>query len=102
MLDKAIALKHMRVELGEKGRLLTRDRLGAVPVPVILHPKAHQLFAVPGNRLNRPNHLLHKQTHHQDLLLLIHQETGHASSVDRLDIMLTTVPTGLLTPLQLR
>jgi hypothetical protein len=34
-------------------------------------------------------------------LLLMHPQTGHASNVDRLDIMPTTVPTGLLTPLQL-
>ena len=32
--------------------LLTREMLGVVPVPVILHLKVHQLVAVPGNRLN--------------------------------------------------
>jgi hypothetical protein len=32
----------------------------------------------------------------------MHPQTGHASNVDMLVIMPTTVPTGLLTPLQLR
>jgi hypothetical protein len=74
--------------------------LEVVLVPIMLHPKAHQLVAVPGNRLNRPKLLL-KQAPQQDMLLLMHPQTGHASNVDRLDIMPTTVPTGLLTPLQL-
>jgi hypothetical protein len=37
-----------------------------------------------------------------DQLLLMHPQTGHALNVDRLDIMPTTVPTRLLTLLQLR
>jgi hypothetical protein len=48
--------------LEKRGRLLTKDRLEVVLVPVILHPKAHQLVAVPGNKLNRPNLLLLKRT----------------------------------------
>jgi hypothetical protein len=72
-----------------------------VLVPVILHLKVHQPLAVPGNRLNRPNQLLLKQTLQLDLLLLIHPQIGHASSVDNPAIMPTTVPIGLLTPLQL-
>jgi hypothetical protein len=72
-----------------------------VPVPVILHLEAHQLMAVPGNGLNRPNLVLLKQTPRQDLLLLIHPQTGHASNMDRSIIMPTTVPIGLLIPLQL-
>jgi hypothetical protein len=68
----------------------------------MLHPKARQLVAVPDNRLNRPNPLLLNQTPRQDLLLLMHPQKGHASNVDRLDIMPTTVPTGLLIPLQLQ
>jgi hypothetical protein len=32
----------------------------------------------------------------------MHPQKGHASNVDRLDIMPTTVPTGLLIPLQLQ
>jgi hypothetical protein len=73
-----------------------------VLVPIILYPKAHSLMAVLDNSLNRSNRLLLKQASQWDLLLLMHQQTGHASNVDRLDIMPTTVPTGLLTPLQLR
>jgi hypothetical protein len=69
-----------------------------VPVPVMLHLKAHQLVAVPGNRLNRPKLLL-KQTLQRDLLLLMHPQTGHASNVDMSVIMPTTVPKGLLIPL---
>ena len=77
--------------------ILTRDRLEVVPIPVILHLKVHQLVAVLGNRLNRPNLLLLQQTPRQNLLLLIHPQIGHASNVDRLNIVPTTVPTGLLT-----
>jgi hypothetical protein len=81
--------------------LLTRDRLEVVPVPVILLFKVHLLVAVPGNRLNR-HKLLLKQALQQDLLLLIHPQTGYASSVDSLDTMPTTVPIGLLILLRLR
>jgi hypothetical protein len=81
--------------LEKRGRLLAKDRLEVVPIPVILLLKVHPPVAVPGNKLSRPKlHL--KQTHQQDLLLLIHPQIGHASSVDRLGILRTTVPTGLL------
>jgi hypothetical protein len=76
--------------------------LEVVRVPVMLHPKAHRLVAVPDNRLNKSNLLLPKQAPRSDLFLLMHQQTGHASNVVRLDIMPTTVPTGLLTPHQLQ
>jgi hypothetical protein len=81
--------------------LLTKDKLEVVPVPVILLLKVHLLVAVPGNRLNR-HKLLLKQALQLDLMLLIHPQIGHASNVDRLDIMLTTVPTGLRIPLHLQ
>jgi hypothetical protein len=81
LLNKAIAPEHKRVELGDKRRLLTKDRLEVVLVPVILHLKVHQLVAVPGNRLNRPNLLLLKQAPRWDLLLLTHPQIGHASNV---------------------
>ena len=44
----------------KRGRLLTKDRLEVVPVPAILHLKAHQLVAILGNTLNRPKLLLKK------------------------------------------
>jgi hypothetical protein len=81
--------------------LLTRDRLGVVPVPVILLLRVHLPVAVPSNKLSRPKLLL-KQTHQLDLLLLIPPQTCHASSVDRLDTMPTTVPIEKLTPLELQ
>jgi hypothetical protein len=52
-------------------------------------------MVVSGDKLNRPNLLLIKQALQLDQLLLIHPQTGHASSVDRVDIMPTIVPTGL-------
>jgi hypothetical protein len=61
----------------------------------MLHLKAHQLVVALGNKLNRPKLLL-KQTNQQDLLLQIHPQIGHASSVNRHDTMPTTVPIGLL------
>jgi hypothetical protein len=82
--------------------LLTKDRLGGAPIPVILLHKVHLLVAVPGNKLNRHRLLLLKQAPQWDLLLLINPQTGHASSVGSLDAMPTTVPTGLLILLQLR
>jgi hypothetical protein len=84
--------------LEKRGKLLTKDKLGVVPIPVVLLLRVHLLVAVPGNRLNR-HKLLLKQALQPDLLLLIHPQTGHASNVDRLDIMLTTVPTVQVTPL---
>jgi hypothetical protein len=84
-----------------KEGLLTKDRLEVVLVPVILHLKVHLPMVVPGNRLNR-HKLLLKQALQLELFLLIHPQTGHTSSVDRLDTMPTTVPIGLLTLLQLR
>jgi hypothetical protein len=81
---------------------LTMDRLEVVPVPVILLFKAHQLVAVPVNKLNQPNLLLLKQALQLDLLLLIHPQIGHASSVDRLDITPTIVPTWMLIIRRLR
>jgi hypothetical protein len=48
--------------------------------------------AVSVNKLNKPNLLLLKQALQLDLLLLIHPQTGHASSVDRLDITPTIDP----------
>jgi hypothetical protein len=89
------------LSLERREGLLTRDRLEVVPVPVILLFKVHLLVAVPGNRLNR-HKLLLKQALQQDLLLLIHPQTGYASSVDSLDTMPTTVPIGLLILLRLR
>jgi hypothetical protein len=85
--------------LDRRERPLSRDRLEVVLIPVIVHLKAHQLMVASGNKLNRPKLLLFKQALQLDLLPLIHPQTGHASSVDRLDIMPTTVPTGLLIPL---
>ena len=79
--------------------LPTRDKLGVVPVLDILLLKVHLLVAVPGRKLNRHKLLLCKQALQLDLLLLIHPQAGHASSVDSLDTMPTTVPTGLLIPL---
>jgi hypothetical protein len=101
LLDKAIALENKRVELGEKRKSTNQGQTRSSSRPRYTAFKAHQLVAVPGNKLKRPNQLL-KQTHQQGLLLLIHPQTGHASNVDRLDIMPTTVPTGLRTLLQLR
>jgi hypothetical protein len=88
--------------LEKRGKLLTRDKLEVVPVPIILHLKVHLLVVLPGNKLNRPNLLLLKQALQLDLLLLIHPPTGHASIADKLDIMPTTVPIGLLILLRLR
>jgi hypothetical protein len=87
--------------LEKRRKLPTRDKLEVVLVPVILHLKVHMPVVVPGNRLNRHKLLLRQQPQ-LDLLLLIHPQTGHASSVDRLDTMPTTVLIGLLIPLQLR
>jgi hypothetical protein len=89
------------LSLERRKGLLTRDRLEVVPVPDILLLKVHLRVTVPGNKLNRHKLLLLKQAPHRDLLLLIHPQIGHASNVDRLDIMLTIVPTEQLTPLQL-
>jgi hypothetical protein len=88
--------------LEKRGKLLTRDKLEVVLIPVILLLKVHLLVAVPGNKLNRPNLVLLKQALQLDLLLPIHPQTDHASNVDILDIMLTNVQTEQLTPLQLR
>jgi hypothetical protein len=88
--------------LEKRGKLLTRDKLKVVPVRVILHLKVHLLVAVLGNKLNRPNMLLLKQALQLDMLLLIPPQTGHVSSVGRLDTTPTTVPTGLLILLRLR
>ena len=80
---------------------LTRDKLEVVPIPVMLLLKVHLLVAVPGNKLSKRKLLL-KQALQLDLLLLILLQTGHASSVDRLDTMPTIVPIGLLILLRLR
>jgi hypothetical protein len=97
LLSKTIALSLERRE-----GLLTRDKVGVVPVPVILLLKVHPLVAVSGNKLNRPNLLLIKQALQLDLLLLIHPQIGHASSVDRSVTMPTIVQTRLLILLRLR
>jgi hypothetical protein len=89
------------LNLEKRGKLLTRDKMEVVPVPVILLLRVHLLVAVPGNKLNR-HKLPLKQALQLGLLLLIHPQIGHASSVDRPVIMPTTVPTGLLTLLRLR
>jgi hypothetical protein len=89
------------LSLEKKGGLLIRDRLGVVPVLDILLLRVHLLVAVPFNKLNR-HKLLLKQAPQRDLLLLIHPQTGHASSVDSQDTMPTTVPTGPLILLWLR
>jgi hypothetical protein len=89
------------LNLERREGLLTRDKLEVVPIPVILHLKVHLPVVVSGNRLNR-HKLLIKQALQLDLLLLIPPQTGHVSSVDRLDTMPTTVPTGLRIPLQLQ
>jgi hypothetical protein len=73
------------LNLERREGLLTRDRLEVVLVPIILHLKVHLLVVVPGNKLNRPNMLLLKQALQLDLLLLIHPQTGHASSVDMMN-----------------
>jgi hypothetical protein len=52
----------------------------------MLHHKAHQLEAIPDNRLNIIKLPL-KQAPRHDLLLLIHQRTGHVLNAGRLDIM---------------
>jgi hypothetical protein len=88
--------------LEKREGLPTRDRLEVVSVPVMLLPKVHLLVAVPGNKLNRHKLLLLKQAPQQDLLLLIHPPTDHASSVDSLDTMPTTIPIGMLILLWLR
>jgi hypothetical protein len=80
---------------------LTRDKLEVVPIPVMLLLKVHLLVAVLGNKLSRRKLLL-KQALQLDVLLLILLQTGHASSVDRLDTMPTIVPIGLLILLRLR
>jgi hypothetical protein len=90
------------LNLERREGLLTRDMLEVVPIPVILLLKVHLLVAVPGSKLNRHKLLLLKQAPQRDLLLLIHPQTGYASSVDRLDIMPIIVPTGLPTLLRLR
>jgi hypothetical protein len=82
--------------LEKREGLLTRDMLEVVLVPVILLLKVHLLVTVSGNKLNRHKLLLLKQAPQRDLLLLIHPQICHASSVDSLDTMPTTVPTGLL------
>jgi hypothetical protein len=82
--------------------LPTRDKLGVVPILDILLLKVHLPVAVPGNKLNRHKLLLLKQAPQQDLLLLTHPPTDHASSVDSLETMPTIVPTGPLIQLQLR
>jgi hypothetical protein len=86
LLDKAIALENKSVELGEKRKATNQG---------------HLLVVVPSNRLNK-HKLPLKQALQLDMLLLIHPQTGHVSSVDRLDIMPTTILTGLLIPLQLQ
>jgi hypothetical protein len=101
LLDKAIAVENERFGLEKRKGLPTRDRLGVIAVLDILLLKVHLLVIVLGNKLNKPNLLLLKQAPQRDLLLLIHPPTCHASSVDSLDIMPTTVPTGPLTLLQL-
>jgi hypothetical protein len=88
--------------LEKRGKLLIRDKLEVVPVPIILHLKVLLLVAVPGNKLNRPNLLLLKQALQLDLLIIIHPQAGHASSVGRQDTMPTTVITGLLILLRLQ
>jgi hypothetical protein len=86
--------------LERREALLTRDRLEVVPVPDILLLKVHLLVTVLGNKLNR-HKLLLEQAPQRDLLLLIHPQTCHDSSVDSLDTMPTNVPTVLLILLQL-
>jgi hypothetical protein len=81
--------------------LLIRDRLEVVPLPVIVLLTVRLLVVVLGNKPNK-HKLLLKQAPQLDLLLLIHPQIGRASSVGRLYIMPTIVPTGQLTPLQLR
>jgi hypothetical protein len=98
---KLLLWKTRELSLEKKGKLLTRDKLEVVPVPVILHLKAHLPVVVLGNKLSRPKLLLN-QAPQWDLLLLIPPQTGQVSSVDRLDTMPTTVPTGLSIPLQLQ
>jgi hypothetical protein len=83
------------LSLEKREGLLTKGSLEVVPIHVILLLKVHLPVAVPSNKLSRPKLLL-KQALQLNLLLLIHPETGHASSMDRPDIMPTTVPTGLL------
>jgi hypothetical protein len=90
------------LSLERREGLLTRDRLGVVPIPVILLLKVHLLVAVPGNKLNRHRLLLLKQAPQRDLLFLIHPPTGHASSVVSLDTMPNIVLTRLLILLRLQ
>jgi hypothetical protein len=100
LLDKAIALENKGAELGEKRKATNQGQAKSSSHPVILHLKVHLPVVVPGNRLNT-HKLLLKQALQLDLLLLIPPQTGHVSSVDRLDTMLTIVPIGLLLLLQL-
>jgi hypothetical protein len=93
---KQLLWKTRGLSLEKRGKLLTRDKMEVVHVPVILLLKVHLLVAVPSNKLNRPNQLLLKQGLQLYLLLLIHPQIGHASSVGRLDTMPTTIPIGLL------
>jgi hypothetical protein len=98
---KLLLWKTRGLSLEKREGLPTRDKLGVVSVLDILLVKVHLLVAVPGNRLNK-HKLLLKQAPQQDLLLLVHPPTNHASSVDSLNTMPTTVPIRPLTLRQLR
>jgi hypothetical protein len=58
---KLLLWKTRGLSLERRKGLLTKDRLGGAPVPVILLHKVHLLVAVPGNKLNRHRLLLLKQ-----------------------------------------
>jgi hypothetical protein len=88
--------------LERKEGLLTKGRLEVVLALAILPLQVHQLVAVLDNKLNGHQLLLRKQAPQQDLLLLTHPPTGHASSVDNWDTTPTIVQTELPTLHQLR
>jgi hypothetical protein len=69
MLDKAIALEHKRVELGEKRKTTNQGQARSSTRPRKANLKAYLLVVVADNRLNRPNQLLLKLTLQRDLLL---------------------------------
>ena len=85
LLDKAIALEHKRVELGEKRKATNQGQAGSSPC-----------YTTPQSTPARGSS--GQQTQQTQAT----PQTGHASSVGSLDIMPTIVPTGLRTLLQLR
>lgn len=107
LLNKAIALEHKRVELGEmkrKGRLPTKGMLVLVLVPVCPCYASSQGTPMLGSprQPNSRSQSLTNQAFRWDQLALILQQTRHAWNVHKLVIMPTTTLTRTPTPLQLQ